>query len=57
MLLDCQHASRLISQAQDSELPWGKRVQLRLHLLACDACTRFSMQLRFLREAMRRYRD
>ena len=56
-MLDCKNASRLLSQAQEADLPWGKRVQLWLHLRACDACTRFAMQLRVMRAAMRRYRD
>jgi hypothetical protein len=31
-------------------------LRIRLHLLLCDACTRFAQQLRFLRRAMQRYR-
>ena len=30
---------------------------LRLHLAACDGCTRFNTQMQVLREAMRRYRS
>lgn len=38
----------------DRELPTGERLRLRLHLFACDACTRFSHQMGFLRQAMHR---
>jgi hypothetical protein len=56
-MLSCKEASRLISQAQDLRLPWFARWKLRLHLAACAACARFDRQARFLREAMRRYRE
>ena len=56
-VLNCKNASRLLSQAQEQDLPWTSRMQLRLHLFACEACTRFAMQLKVLREAMRRYRE
>jgi Putative zinc-finger len=55
ILISCKDASRLISQMQDGELPFGRRVAVRLHLLFCDACNGFLRQLRFLRAAMRRY--
>ena len=40
---------------QDGELPFGRRMAERLHLLFCDACTGFLRQLRFLRATMQRY--
>ena len=55
--LSCQQASRLLSQAQDEPLPFGKRMRLRLHLMYCDACTNVSRQFAALRLAMRRWRD
>ncbi|MEO6749561.1 MAG: hypothetical protein ABI294_08230 [Casimicrobiaceae bacterium] len=56
-MLSCKRASRLISQMQDATIPAWKRWLLRLHLRACDGCTRFKAQLAFLREAMQRYRS
>jgi hypothetical protein len=53
-MIDCREASRLISRNADRPLPLGRRLQLRLHLLVCDACTNFSRQVRVLREALRR---
>ena len=54
-LISCKDASRLISQMQDGDLPFGQRLRVRLHLLFCDACTQFERQVRYLREVMRRY--
>jgi Putative zinc-finger len=57
MLISCKDASRLISQMQDGELPFRRRMAVRLHLLFCDACTTFLRQLRFIRATMRRYSE
>ena len=54
-VLSCKEASLLLSQAEDRRLSWLERLQLRLHLSLCDACTRFSRQIAFLRTALRRY--
>jgi hypothetical protein len=51
--LTCKQAHRLISEGMDSKLPLSGRLRLRLHLTACDACTRFDGQMLVLREAMR----
>ncbi len=51
--MDCKHATHLLSQSQDMRLTWRQRFGLRLHLMLCDACTRFSRQLVMLREAVR----
>jgi anti-sigma factor RsiW len=50
----CQEAHRMLVAKMDRELPTGERLRLRLHLFACDACTRFSHQMGFLRQAMHR---
>jgi len=55
-ILSCKDATRLLSQAQDRPLSSFRRWRLSLHLMTCDACTRFERQLEFLREALRRYR-
>jgi len=55
--LSCQQASVLLSQAQERRLGLPERLKLRLHLLACDGCTHFLRQLRFIRSFVRRYRD
>jgi Putative zinc-finger len=57
LLIPCKDASRLISQLQDDDLPFGRRLLVRVHLIFCDACTQFDRQLRFLRVIMGRYRE
>ena len=56
-LISCKDASRLISRMQDANLEFTEWARVRLHLLFCDACTGFERQLRFLREAVRNYRQ
>lgn len=52
-MLDCQHASHLISRSMEVRLTWRQRFGLRLHLMMCDACTQFSRQMSLLRSAIR----
>ena len=56
-VLSCKEASRLLSQGQDRALTAGERVKLWLHLRICIACTRFSQQLAFMRQALANYRS
>ena len=56
LLISCKEASRALSQMQDGNVAFPLLLRIRLHLLLCDACTRFAQQLRFLRRAMQRYR-
>jgi hypothetical protein len=53
--LTCKEASRLQSEAMDRQLTWTERISLRMHMAACEACTRVSRQLDFLRRALRDY--
>ena len=55
--LSCKDVSHLVSQMNERRLGPFERWTLRLHLAACDACMRFEAQMRFLREAMRKYRE
>jgi hypothetical protein len=54
MNISCKEASRLVSQSQDRQLSLGEQVALRLHLAICRGCRAFSVQLAFLRRAVRR---
>lgn len=56
-MLDCKHASRLVSQSMDRRLSLRERLGLRLHLLLCDACSRFSTQMALLQQAVRQWRS
>ena len=53
-MLDCQHASQLISKSLDRQLSWRERFAVRLHLFICQYCTRFSQQLMTMRKALKR---
>jgi hypothetical protein len=55
-VITCKEASRLLSQSQDRPLGRFETWKLRMHLRLCDVCTRFGEQLRFMREALQRYR-
>lgn len=54
-LISCKDASRLLSQMQEGRVPLMHQLRVRVHLLWCEACKRFELQLRFMRAAMRRY--
>jgi hypothetical protein len=52
-MLNCKQVTRLVSQAMDAKLPWYQRLGIRLHLLYCVWCRRYTAQLRFLQRAAR----
>jgi hypothetical protein len=56
-VINCRHATRLVSRMQDQPLGRLERALLRLHLACCETCARFEEQVRFLREAMTKYRE
>ena len=53
--LTCKEASRLISDGMDRHLSVPERIKLRLHVSICDACTRFTSQVAFLRRALKAF--
>ena len=53
--LSCKEASRLISDGMDRRLSVAERIALRLHVGICDACTRFTAQVQFLRRALKSF--
>ncbi len=52
--ITCRQAQVLLSERQDRRLGPLERVRLRLHLTACDWCSRIARQFRFLSDAVRR---
>jgi hypothetical protein len=52
-MLSCKQASQLISQSLDRSLTLRERIALKLHLIICKYCKRFSQQVHTLRNAMR----
>ena len=49
LTLNCEEASRLLSENQDVYLTWDEQLALRLHLLICRSCRRYNKQLGFIR--------
>ncbi len=54
-MMNCQQATRLISESQDRALPLSQRVSLKVHLIMCSGCKNFSLQVPFLSQAMKAY--
>lgn len=44
-MLSCKQAIRLVSEKLDRDLPFRRRVSLRLHVLMCRACSRYRRQI------------
>ncbi len=49
----CKEVHRLVSEGMDRDLSLVERTRMRLHLVMCEACTRFTGQMDLLRRAMR----
>ncbi len=50
----CSDAHRLLSEGMDRPIEPGERFRLRLHVIVCDACSKFERQIDLLRVAIRR---
>lgn len=54
-MISCHDTTALISRSMDARLSWRERWAVAMHLAICSACRAFGEQVRFLREACRRY--
>ncbi len=50
----CREVHQLASQSLDRRLNLTERLRMRLHLMVCEACTRFNAQMLLIRRAMQR---
>lgn len=50
----CREVHELVSQSLDRRLSVTEALRLRVHLLVCEACTRFDGQMLLIRRAMQR---
>src|SRR5690349_10777116 len=57
LLPTCRDATRLQSEALDTQLSPAKRVGLSMHLLVCKWCRRYGQQIVFLRNAAHEHPD
>ena len=44
-MLSCKEAMRLVSDDLDRELPFWRRLGLRLHVVMCRGCSRYTRQI------------
>jgi hypothetical protein len=51
----CKEIHRLVVEGQDRKLTLMERVSVRIHMMICSACQQFELQMKFLREALRRF--
>lgn len=56
-MLSCKEVSRLNSQRFERPLTLREQSQIFLHLRLCDACKTVLAQLKFMQQAMSRYRE
>ncbi len=54
-MLNCQSATRLVSESQERRLSVPEKMGLNVHLMMCSGCRNFSQQIPFLRQAMRAF--
>ena len=54
-MLNCQKATRLISESQERRLSLQEKLRLTMHTLMCSGCKNFSLQVPFLGKVMRAY--
>lgn len=56
-MLNCREVTRLVSESQERKLSVVEKLSLNLHLMMCDGCKNFSLQVPFLRKAMTAYSE
>ena len=57
MMMNCKHATRLMSEELDRPLSLREKIALRFHNMMCSYCTNYRTQMAFLRRAAKRVRD
>ncbi|MBU0677809.1 MAG: zf-HC2 domain-containing protein [Verrucomicrobia bacterium] len=54
-MLTCKEVSHLVSESLDRQLPLGKRLGIRIHLLLCGMCATYQKQMILLRTTICRH--
>jgi len=55
MMLSCKETTVMISQSLDRKLTLHERINVKLHLLICDACRKMVKQMKLIRVLSQRY--
>lgn len=50
-MMNCKHATRLMSEEMDRPLNWREKIALRFHNMMCRYCTNYRVQMSFMRKA------
>ena len=53
--MNCQEATRLLSDAQERELALKEKAAVKFHVMMCSACRNFGQQMRTLRDIAHSY--
>lgn len=54
-MMNCQQATRLLSDAQERELSLKDRAALKFHVMMCSGCRNFGKQMGTLRDIAHGY--
>lgn len=54
-MMNCQEATRLLSDAQERELSLKDRAALKFHIMMCSGCRNFGKQMGTLRDIAHSY--
>ena len=52
-MLRCREISKLVSESMERDLPFRRRLEVRMHLMMCRFCWGFARQVRLLRRGAR----
>jgi len=52
IMLSCKKSTELIEQSQEKKLSFKNRVQLSLHLMACNTCKAYAQQSKTINMAI-----
>ena len=52
-MLSCRDAAKLLSESLDVQLPFRRRIGLRIHLMMCHLCRRYARQMKALQQLVR----
>lgn len=50
-MMNCKQAVRMLSS--EEQLSWPRKVELRLHLLMCQHCSKYAKQLELLKSGFK----
>ena len=49
---ECREMTKVITASMDDRLSWSEWLLMKAHLVACDPCSNFLKQIKFIRTAL-----